>query len=64
MSVFDELAMKAKAKSDAALLPGLLDQLIIWAVRIGFRDDSTPEEQRLGEALMAVHERWLEVKPQ
>lgn len=40
----------------------ILDALPIYAVKIGYRSESTIEERKLGEDLFTLHERWLELK--
>jgi len=41
----------------------LLDSLPIYATRIGYRTDSTPEERAFGEAMFELDKRWQELRP-
>jgi len=43
---------------EAQDLKRLLDMLPIYATRVGYRTDSTPEEQRIGEAAFEAHRAW------
>lgn len=49
--------------TEAEAMTHLMDNLPIYATKIGYRTDSTEAEATLGQALFAVHEKWLEVKP-
>lgn len=49
-------------ESEAEAMRRLLDTLPIYATRIGYRTDSTPEERTLGEAVFKVHSCWLELR--
>ena len=42
----------------------LMEALPIYATRVGYRTDSTPEEREFADAIWKVVERWDEVKPQ
>jgi hypothetical protein len=48
---------------DEKALRQLLDALPIYAIRIGYRYDSTPEERAFGEAMLEIGRRWKELKP-
>jgi hypothetical protein len=48
--------------TDQEALTNLLDALPIYATKIGYRTDSTPEEQAFGEAMFDLHNRWLDFK--
>lgn len=45
------------------VLRQLLDSLPIYATRIGYRTDSTPEERVFGERMFELDKRWQELKP-
>ena len=40
----------------------LLDSLPIYATRIGYRTDSTPEEREFGELMFELDKRWRELR--
>lgn len=43
---------------EAQDLKRLLDTLPIYATRVGYRTDSTPEEALIGEAAFAAYRAW------
>ena len=48
---------------DEKALRQLLDALPIYATRIGYRTDSTPQERAFGDAMWDISNRWGELKP-
>ena len=62
MSAYEDMVATAKAKSDEDVLRYIFDSLPIIATRIGFRHNSTPEEQSFGDFLWQVHRQWGEWK--
>jgi hypothetical protein len=48
--------------SEAEAMRRLLDGLPIYATKIGFRTDSTPEERLLAEKIFKVHTTWAEIR--
>ena len=60
MSRADHQSADAKTEDDFALLSSLLDQLPIWAIRIGYHSNSTDEQRKLADDLFAVFRVWIE----
>lgn len=60
----DEMTRKGKDDAEAVveLLDSVLGPMPIFATRIGYRMNSTPEERRLGEFLFRIAREWEEFK--
>lgn len=56
----DELTRKGD--SDDQVLRQILDQLPIFATRLGFRTNSTQEQEEFARFLFRTHQQWLEFK--
>lgn len=52
----------APAISEAEAMRRLMDGLPIYATKIGFRTDSTPEEELLARKLFKVSDAWLAIR--
>lgn len=55
-----EASVTTERAAEADMLRRLLDELPIYAVRVGYRIDSTDEERRIGDAAWAAHRAWIE----
>jgi len=62
----DDAEIVRKGNDDTLAVVELLDNVLspmpIFAMRIGYRTDSTPYQRRLGEFLFGLARRWDEFK--
>jgi hypothetical protein len=64
MSIDSEMTRKGKADAEAVreLLDSVLGPMPIYATRIGYRTNSTPDERRLGMFLFRIAREWDDFK--